>query len=94
VGIVPNAGAELPFTQVMNVSVRPWSADRQPSRAEAEVMAVRGRYGTRTAFGTFAPADRIRPRAVGTFSRRHIDLLRVAGALCPAYVNALARHTP
>ncbi|EST31170.1 putative leader peptide [Streptomyces niveus] len=27
------------------------------------------------------------------FSRRHIDLLRVAGALCPAYGDAATRHT-
>ncbi|WP_327232883.1 hypothetical protein OG349_01915 [Streptomyces sp. NBC_01317] len=52
-------------------------------------MAVRGRNGTRTAF-----AVRSHPRAVGMFSRRHIDLQRVAGALCPAYVNAAPRHTP
>ncbi|MFC9605896.1 putative leader peptide [Streptomyces niveus] len=27
------------------------------------------------------------------YSRRHIDLLRVAGALCPAYGDAASRHT-
>ncbi|MGW6513722.1 putative leader peptide, partial [Streptomyces niveus] len=27
------------------------------------------------------------------YSRRHIDLLRVAGALCPAYGDAATRHT-
>ncbi|WP_405610097.1 putative leader peptide [Streptomyces sp. NBC_01508] len=27
------------------------------------------------------------------YSRRHIDLLRVVGALCPAYVYAATRHT-
>lgn len=29
--------------------------------------------------------------AVATYSRRHIDLQRVAGALCPAYENAPPR---
>lgn len=31
-----------------------------------------------------------RIHAVAMFSRRHIDLQRVAGALCPAYEHAVA----
>ncbi|MFF2521127.1 putative leader peptide [Streptomyces liangshanensis] len=50
---------------------------------------MRGRSGTRTAFAVTS-----HPRAVGMFSRRHIDLQRVAGALCPGHVNAAPRHTP
>ncbi|WP_328535807.1 putative leader peptide [Streptomyces sp. NBC_00344] len=31
---------------------------------------------------------KVRRRATTTYSRRHIDLQRVAGALCPAYATA------
>jgi hypothetical protein len=42
---------------------------------------------------SLAVTAKIRRRAAATYSRRHIDLQRVAGALCPAYGNAATRHT-
>lgn len=35
----------------------------------------------------------VRSYGDGMYSRRHIDLLRVAGALCPASGDAATRHT-
>ncbi|WP_374211318.1 putative leader peptide [Streptomyces sp. A 4/2] len=35
---------------------------------------------------------KVRRRAAGTYSRRHIDLQRVSAALCPAYETAASRH--
>ncbi|GGJ85007.1 hypothetical protein GCM10011583_15800 [Streptomyces camponoticapitis] len=52
------------------------------------MTAVRG-TSTTPAAGT--PGNG--PGADGMYSRRHIDLLRVAGALCPAYGDAAQRHT-
>jgi hypothetical protein len=55
---------------------------------EVEVMAVH-KAPERPMVVAIKPAC----RAATTYSRRHIDLQRVAGALCPAYVNAPARQT-
>lgn len=49
---------------------------------------MRGANGT-----TVTGRPLIRPRTAGMYSRRHIDLQRVAGALCPAYEKAAPRHT-
>ncbi|MCU7820301.1 hypothetical protein [Kitasatospora sp. DSM 101779] len=38
-------------------------------------------------------ADRTRCRAAATFSRRHIDLLRIAAALCPVQLPVSAPAT-
>ncbi|MFI6079550.1 putative leader peptide [Streptomyces sp. NPDC051217] len=47
--------------------------------------------GTSTTPAAGTPRNRL--GVDGMYCRRHIDLLRVAGALCPAYGDAASRHT-